>query len=69
MNFSIEFFRTRPSDEAHCTKVSAISAFSSPARSRKKEHEEFALNMNLVDVLPPGLFEMVLWEEQPHATS
>jgi hypothetical protein len=53
----------------HCTKVSAISAFSSPARSRKKEHEEFALNMNLVDVLPPGLFEMVLWEEQPHATS
>ena len=49
----------------HCTKVSVISAFSSPARSRKKEHEEFALNMNLVDVLPPGLFEMVFGRNSP----
>jgi hypothetical protein len=28
----------------------------------KKEHEEFTLNMNLVDVMPPGLYEMVLIE-------
>jgi hypothetical protein len=28
----------------------------------KKEHEEFALNMNLVDVMPPGLYEMILTE-------
>jgi Protein of unknown function (DUF3141) len=23
----------------------------------KKEHEEFALNMNLIDVMPPGLYD------------
>jgi hypothetical protein len=28
----------------------------------KKEHEEFVLNMNLIDVMPPGLHEMVLTE-------
>jgi Protein of unknown function (DUF3141) len=28
----------------------------------KKEHEEFALNMDLIDVMPPGLYEMVLTE-------
>jgi pimeloyl-ACP methyl ester carboxylesterase len=28
----------------------------------KKEHEEFTLNMNLIDVVPPGLYEMVLTE-------
>ena len=28
----------------------------------KKEHDEFTLNMNLVDVMPPGLYEMVLIE-------
>jgi Protein of unknown function (DUF3141) len=36
----------------------------------KKEHEEFTLNMNLVDVMPPGLYEMVLSEADettPHA--
>ncbi|HXW72934.1 MAG TPA: DUF3141 domain-containing protein [Methylocella sp.] len=27
-----------------------------------KEHDEFTLNMNLVDVMPPGLYEMVLTE-------
>ena len=26
----------------------------------KKEHEEFVLNMNLIDVMPPGLYEVVL---------
>jgi len=30
----------------------------------KKEHEEFALNMNLIDVIPPGLYEMVLSEAE-----
>jgi hypothetical protein len=33
----------------------------------KKEHEEFALNMNLVDVMPPGLYEMVLIEADENA--
>jgi hypothetical protein len=28
----------------------------------KKEHEEFVLNMNLIDVMPPGLYEVVLTE-------
>ncbi len=28
----------------------------------KKEHEEFVLNMNLIDVMPPGLYELVLTE-------
>lgn len=28
----------------------------------KKEHEEFTLNMNLIDVMPPGLYELVLTE-------
>jgi len=28
----------------------------------KKEHEEFTLNMSLIDVMPPGLYEMVLTE-------
>jgi pimeloyl-ACP methyl ester carboxylesterase len=28
----------------------------------KKEHEEFTLNMSLLDVMPPGLYEMVLTE-------
>lgn len=26
----------------------------------KKEHEEFAFNINLIDVMPPGLYELVL---------
>jgi hypothetical protein len=30
----------------------------------KKEHEEFTLNMNLIDVIPPGLYEMVLTEAE-----
>jgi pimeloyl-ACP methyl ester carboxylesterase len=33
----------------------------------RKEHEEFALNMNLVDVMPPGLYEMVLTEADENA--
>ena len=36
---------------------SAISAFSSPAGSRKKEHNEFSSNIDLIDMLPPGLYE------------
>ncbi|MFO1134286.1 MAG: DUF3141 domain-containing protein [Rhodoblastus sp.] len=27
-----------------------------------KEHEEFALNMNMIDAMPPGLYEVVLTE-------
>ncbi|MCL2453059.1 MAG: DUF3141 domain-containing protein, partial [Alphaproteobacteria bacterium] len=32
------------------------------ARVAKKEHEEFTFNINLIDVMPAGLFEMVLTE-------
>ena len=40
--------------------ASAISASSSPGGVAKKEHEEFASNIDLIDVLPPGLYEAVL---------
>jgi pimeloyl-ACP methyl ester carboxylesterase len=29
----------------------------------KKEHEEFVLNMDLIDVMPPGLYQVVLSDE------
>jgi pimeloyl-ACP methyl ester carboxylesterase len=33
----------------------------------KKEHEEFAFNINLIDVMPPGLYELVLTDaDEPH---
>ena len=31
----------------------------------KKEHEEFASNIDLIDVLPPGLYEAVLTPKRP----
>ncbi|WP_158287742.1 DUF3141 domain-containing protein [Falsiroseomonas bella] len=33
----------------------------------KKEHNEFATNMDMIDVLPPGLYEAVLHPAQQHA--
>ena len=39
---------------------SATSASSSPAGVARKEHDEFASNIDLIDVLPPGLYEAVL---------
>ena len=41
------------------TRPSAISASSSPAASRRKEHGEFSSNIDLIDTLPPGLYEAV----------
>jgi Protein of unknown function (DUF3141) len=35
----------------------------------KKEHEEFIFNMDLVDVMPPGLYEIVLKDVDPSAAS
>jgi hypothetical protein len=35
----------------------------------KKEHEEFAFNMDLIDVMPPGLYEIVLKDVDPSAAS
>jgi pimeloyl-ACP methyl ester carboxylesterase len=35
----------------------------------KKEHDEFASNMDLIDVLPPGLYEAVLTPKDPDAES
>ena len=43
-----------------CTPRSGIWASSSPPRSREKEHDEFAGNIDFIDVLPPGLYEAVL---------
>ena len=40
-------------------RPSVISASSSPAASRKKEHGEFSSNIDLIDMLPPGLYEAV----------
>lgn len=34
----------------------------------KKEHEEFVFNIDLIDVMPPGLYEIVLAEADPAAT-
>ncbi|WP_442753827.1 DUF3141 domain-containing protein [Methylocystis sp. JAN1] len=34
----------------------------------KKEHEEFVFNIDLIDVMPPGLYEIVLAEAGPSAT-
>ena len=31
----------------------------------KKEHDEFASNIDLIDVLPPGLYEAVLTTKDP----
>ena len=41
------------------TRRSAISASSCPAASRKKEHGEFSSNIDLIDTLPPGLYEAI----------
>ena len=35
----------------------------------KKEHEEFTFNMDLIDVMPPGLYEIVLKDVDPSAAS
>jgi hypothetical protein len=32
----------------------------------KKEHDEFASNIDMIDVLPPGLYEAVLTPKDPH---
>ena len=45
------------------TSRSATSASSSPAGVARKEHDEFASNIDLIDVLPPGLYEAVLTPE------
>ena len=45
-----------------CTRASVISASSSPARWRRKEHEEFAIAMDMIDMVPPGLYEAVITE-------
>jgi hypothetical protein len=34
----------------------------------KKEHEEFVFNIDLIDVMPPGLYEIVLTEGDPATT-
>lgn len=47
----------RPSS-MRSTIISAISASSSPPGSlARKEHDEFASNIDLIDVLPPGLYQ------------
>ena len=40
-------------------RPSAISASSFPAGVAKKEHGEFSSNIDLIDTLPPGLYEAV----------
>ena len=35
----------------------------------KKEHEEFTFNMDLIDVMPPGLYEIVLKDVDPSAAN
>ena len=42
-----------------CTKAWVISAFSCRGAWRRKEHGEFASNIDLIEVLPPGLYEAI----------
>ena len=49
----------RPSS-IRCTSRSATSAFSSRARLQRKEHAEFASCMDMIDLMPPGLYEAVI---------
>ncbi len=37
------------------------------AKVARKEHEEFVFNMNMIDVLPPGLYEVMLTEADASA--
>ena len=46
--------------------VGHLGIFVSGAIARK-EHDEFASNIDLIDVLPPGLYEAVLQEKAPDA--
>jgi hypothetical protein len=39
------------------------------AKVATKEHEEFTQTMDLVDVLPPGLYEAVMTEKRPETTN
>jgi hypothetical protein len=39
------------------------------AKVATKEHEEFARTINLIDVLPPGLYEAVITEKEPEQTA
>lgn len=39
------------------------------AKVAKKEYEEFTFNMNFIDVMPPGLYEIVLKEVDPTAAN
>jgi hypothetical protein len=49
----------RPSSTPSTT-TSATSASSSSGGVARKEHQEFASNIDLIDVLPPGLYEAVM---------
>jgi len=39
------------------------------AKVATKEHEEFARTIDLIDVLPPGLYEAVITEKEPEKTA
>jgi len=50
-------------------KRSAIWGSSSPGGIDKKEHQEFASNIDLIDCLPPGLYEAVFQKKTPDAAN
>ncbi len=49
-------------------RPSVISGSSSPVALARKEHSEFASNIDLIDVLPPGLYEAT-FEAKTEATT
>ena len=49
-------------------RIGHLGIFVSGSVARKK-HEEFAENIDLIDVLPPGLYEAVLSSKNPEASS
>ena len=62
MTMSARSSRTARPSSTRCIRASVILAFSSPARSRRKEHGEFVSCMEMIDALPPGLYEAVITE-------
>ena len=58
----------RPSSTRPTRRRPAISASSCRARWRLKEHAEFTSCMDMIDLMPPGLYEAVITEVAPEGT-
>ena len=62
---SIEDIRAHGQTIVYCVHESGPPRHLRLRRRAKKEHEEFASNIDLIDVLPPGLYEAVITAREP----